>query len=302
MNNIRDQIHKLPKVDVHNHLHLGGSIKAIKEKYSNSRITIPQYYNGFDGMMEFIINNINKIMTTSTDAIFLMDMAIKSGIDDNVQLLEASVDIGLVRLFNNSIERLINEVSVLKNKYRSQIDFRPDIGINKNTDIDVIYSDGLKCVHSGVFHGIDIYGKELPSAINGFVDIYIAARDKQLKTKVHIGEFTNCQSIEDVISLLNPDVIQHGIKASASEKTMDLILSKNIQLNVCPQSNISLGSVKNISEHPIRKLFDHGIKITVNTDDLLLFNATITDQFIDLIEHDIFSMEEIEVIRKNGFS
>ena len=302
MINIRDQIQKLPKADVHNHLHLGSSIKFFRKKYSNSRLTTPKYYNGFDGMMEFITNNINKVMLTSTDAIFLMDLAIKSAIDDSVQLLEASIDIGLVKLFNNSIERLIDEVSVLKNKYRSHIDFRPDIGIIKNTHIDIIYSDGLKCVNSGVFHGIDIYGKELPSTINGFVDIYNTAREKQLKTKVHIGEFTNCQSIEDAISLLNPDVIQHGIKASASEKTMDLILSKNIQLNVCPQSNISLGAVKNISEHPIRKLYDHGIKITVNTDDLLLFNATITDQFIDLIEHDIFSMEEIEAIRKNGFN
>jgi len=61
----------------------------------------------------------------------------------------------------------------------------------------------------------------------------------------------------------------------------------NIQLNVCSKRNISLGSVKNISEHPIRKLYDYGIKITVNTDNLLLFNSTIPDQYMDLMENNL---------------
>lgn len=89
--------------------------------------------------------------------------------------------------------------------------------------------------------------------------------------------------------------------AAESEKTMKLILKNDIRLNICPQSNISLGSVKNIAVHPIRKLFDHGIKLTINTDDLLLFNATITDQYMELINNKIFSLDEIEVIRNNGF-
>ena len=302
MNTLRDQIYKLPKADVHNHLHLGGNIKVLREKYKDSRLTIPEYYFGFDGMMDFILNKINKIMLTSSDVIFFMEMAIESSIDDHVEYLEASVDIGLVRFFNNSIERLIDEVSILKNKYESQITFKPDIGINKNTPSDIVYSDGLKCIQSGVFNGIDLYGKEVINSLEGFVNIYNTARDKNLKTKIHIGEFSNCETIEDAILLLNPDEIQHGIKAVDSEKTMDMILKRNIQLNICPQSNISLGSVNNITEHPIRKLYDHGIKITLNTDDLLLFNATITDQFMNLLDHNIFSFEEIEHIRKNGFN
>ncbi|OUR92701.1 hypothetical protein A9Q87_06600 [Flavobacteriales bacterium 34_180_T64] len=302
MNIIRDQIHKLPKADVHNHLHLGGNINALRAKYSDARLTIPKNYHGFDGMMDFIQNKINKIMLTSSDVMFFMEMAIESSIDDHIEYLEASVDIGLVRFFNNSIERLVNEVAILKNKYESQINFKPDIGINKNTPIDIVYSDGLKCIQSGVFNGIDLYGNERHNALEGFVNIYNTARDKNFKIKIHIGEFSNCQTIEDAIILLNPDVIQHGIRAVDSEKTMDMILQRNIQLNICPQSNISLGAVNNISEHPIRKLYDHGIKITLNTDDLLLFNATITDQFMYLLDHNIFSFEDIEQIRKNGFN
>jgi adenosine deaminase len=302
MSDLRRQIGRLPKSDVHNHLHLGGSIKALREKYSHTNIAIPKYFNGLDGMIDFIYNNLNKIMLTSNDVIFFMENAIKSGIDDNVENLEASVDINLTKFFDNSIEKLIDVVYELKRKYKSQIDFRPDIGINKDCTMDKVYSDGLVCVNSGVFNGIDIYGKESNRKLDGFVKIYNSARNRNIKTKVHIGEFSDCQTIEEAIFLLNPDEIQHGIMAANSENTMDMILNNNIQLNICTQSNISLGSVKNISEHPIRKLYDHGIKITINTDDLLLFNATITDQFIDLIENSMFSLDEIESIRKNGFN
>lgn len=299
---MKEKIHKLPKADVHNHLHLGGSIKMLNKKYFNNRVRIPKFYDGLDGMINFIENRINKIMLTPTDVIFFMEMAIESSIADNVEYLEASVDIGLVRFFDHSIEQLIDVVYALKNKYKTRIDFRPDVGINKDTEMVKVYTDGLKCIDSGIFTGIDIYGKELNRKLDGFIEIFKKARSKNLKTKVHIGEFSNCQSIEEAIRLLDPNEIQHGIRAVESEQTMNLILNNDIRLNICPQSNISLGSVKNISAHPIRKLFDHGIKLTINTDDFLLFDATITDQYMELIDNKIFSLNELEVIRKNGFN
>lgn len=302
MKTSRDKIHKLPKADVHNHLHLGGSIKLLKAKYPNSGLIIPGYYDGLDGMISFIYNRLNKVMLSSDDVIIFMENGIKSSINDNVQYLEASVDVGLAKFFDNSIEQLIEVVYNLRTKYKSQINFRPDIGINKDYSIDKVYSDGMKCIKSGVFNGIDIYGKESGRKLEGFVEIFKTAQGRNLKTKVHIGEFSNYQTIDEAITLLKPNEIQHGIKAANSEKTMNIIRDNNIQLNICPQSNISLGSVNNISEHPIRKLYDHGIKITINTDDLLLFNTTITDQYLELIENNIFSLEEIEIIRKNSFN
>jgi len=80
-----------------------------------------------------------------------------------------------------------------------------------------------------------------------------------------------------------------------------MILENDIRLNVSPQSNLSLDSVENTVSNPIRRLFDYAIKVTVNTDDLLLFDATVTDQFVDLLENKIFPFEEIDSIRKNAF-
>lgn len=292
---------ELPKADVHNHLHLGGSQQKFRRRYPDANLNFPKTYNGLAGMIDFIYNHLNTVMLTKADVVNFMEIAIESAIEDNVTLLEASVDVGLIRFFNNSVEELIETVIILKQKYLSQIDFRPDLGFNKDLDLEEVYTNGAQCIESGEFNGIDLYGKEDNQDLRSFVRLYDMARDYGLKTKVHIGEFSDHSSIEDAIHLLHPNELQHGINASSSKKTMDLILENSLRLNVCLSSNIALGAIKNIEEHPIRILYDYGIPLTINTDDLILFDATITDEFTKLMDLKMFSFEELNDIRENAF-
>lgn len=84
------------------------------------------------------------------------------------------------------------------------------------------------------------FDSKIPKALkySTINQIHRLLKDKNLKTKVHIGEFSNYQSIKDAIMLINPDEIQHGIKAAESKKTMDMIKETNIQLNIYSESNI----------------------------------------------------------------
>ena len=298
----KNKILELPKADVHSHLHLAGSQKRFTERYPNANISFPKNYNGLAGMIDFIYGTLNKVMVTKEDVINFMDIAIESAIDDNITLLEASVDIGLARFFNNSIENVIEVVENLKEKYKAKIEFRPDIGVNKDLDTEKVYSDGVKCIKSGVFNGIDLYGQEIGKDLKPFVRFYDIARDFDLKTKVHIGEFSDHNSVTKTIKLLNPQELQHGIRSVDSKYTMDMILERDIKLNICPTSNVLLGATDSLHEHPIRTLFDHGIKLTVNTDDLILFDSTISQEIIKLLEVSLFSFEELNTIRMNAFS
>jgi len=302
LDKLKQHIKSLPKADVHNHLHLGGTQKRLQEIYPNNNLVFPQSYNGLDGMIDFIYSHLDKVMLTSDDVITFLKTAIESSIDDNIILLEASIDIGLTRFFNGSIDQVIETVKVLKDQYKSQIDFRPDIGINKDLPKDKVYSDGLKCIESGEFNGIDLYGKEADQDLKSFSKLYEMAKDHGLKTKVHIGEFSDHLTIENAIEVLCPNEIQHGINAVNSKHTMDLILKHSIRLNTCPASNLALGAAPSIETHPLRSLFDYGIKLTINTDDLILFNATITDEFMILLDRNIFSFEELNEIRLNAFN
>mgnify|MGYP005990036979 CR=1 FL=1 len=301
MENTREAFLKLPKADVHNHFHLGGSQKRLLKMYPKSKIIFPEKYEGLPGMIDFIYGHLNKIMLTKEDVIHFMENAILSSIEDNVTLLEASVDVNLARFFNNSVTEVIKEVKKIKEKYKSNIIFKPDVGINKDLPLDKVYEYGEAFIDSGEFFGIDIYGKEANKDVKPFKELFKTAKKKGLKTKAHIGEFSDYNTINETIEVLNPDELQHGINAIQSEKTMDLILERNIRLNTCPQSNISLGTVSNIKKHPIKKLFDKGIKVTVNTDDLILFNSTVTDELYNLYKNGVFSFNELDIIRKNAF-
>lgn len=301
MNELKQQLQGLPKADLHNHLHLSGAVELLKVHYPNIRFETPRFYDGFDGMMQFIIQNVNTLMHSSDDVITLMDIGIRSSIEDNVKHLEASVDLGLAKYFDNSLDALIREVGALKRKYKDQIDLRPEIGIKKSSDMAEVYGDGIRCIESDVFDGIDLYGKEeTDQDLSGFAEFFQEARAKCKKTKVHIGEFSDSRSVIHAIEALQPDEIQHGINASGSEEAIQLIRDRKIRLNICPHSNVALQAVRSLEDHPLRKLYDAGVNISINTDDHLLFNATITDQFADLIQGGLFTIEEIEQIRQNA--
>lgn len=298
---VSDKLKGLPKGDVHVHLHLSAGKELLKEAYPGLKLEVPGHFHGYEGMMQFIQHHVNALMNSAKDVVTLMDLAIRSSMADNVTYLEASVDIGLARYFNNSLNGLLEAVNQLKVKYRGQqIDFRPEIGMKKDSPSEIINEAGVQCIESGIFDGIDIYGRETEANLGAFQSLFKFTKSKKLKTKVHIGEFSSHATIENAIELLEPDEIQHGISASGSEYTMRMIRERGIRLNVCPQSNIALGAVASLNEHPIRKLYDSGILLTINTDDYLLFNATLTQQYKDLIEHQIFSFEEIDEIRTNA--
>jgi adenosine deaminase len=252
-------------------------------------------------MVDFILNKYNSILKSSQDVVALLNASMQSSIDDNITYLEASIDTYLSRFFEDSIEGLLAALKKLKEQYKDKITFRPDIGLNKSLDKKTAHTYAEACLSSNLFNGIDSYGIEFGQDLEHFKPIYHLAKMQNLKTKIHIGEFSDAQSIKEAILMLNPSEIQHGITAIHSDYVMDMIRERDIQLNICPESNLKLGAVKDLKTHPIRKLFDKGIRVTINTDDLVLFNKSVSDQFDDLLNENVFSFEELEIIRKNGF-
>ena len=83
---------------------------------------------------------------------------------------------------------------------------------------------------------------------------------------------------------------------------MRFLADNRIRLNVCPTSNVMLGRVDSLPVHPIRKLFDAGVKVTVNTDDVLMFGQSVSEEFLNLYRAGLFSAAELDRIRRNGLS
>ncbi|MNO80088.1 Adenine deaminase [compost metagenome] len=148
------------------------------------------------------------------------------------------------------------------------------------------------------FKSMDIFGDEF--AVPAFKKICRKVKDKGLILKAHVGEFGTAQLVRQAAEALGLDQIQHGIAAAASPQVMRWLSDHHIQLNICPTSNILLSRVEDYQTHPIRILYDHGVRVTINSDDMLIFDQSVSEEFFNLYQAGLFSAEELNEIRENA--
>ena len=145
-----------------------------------------------------------------------------------------------------------------------------------------------------------MYGDELAQPIENFIPIYRKAKECGLRLKAHIGEWGSAEDVKNGVELLELDEVQHGIAAAESIEVMEYLKQNKIRLNITPTSNVKLGRAKSIKEHPIKTLFQAGIDITVNSDDILIFDSDVSKEFMRLYKEGTLSAEELDSIRRNG--
>jgi len=117
-----------------------------------------------------------------------------------------------------------------------------------------------------------------------------------------VGEWGGARQMTFGARELELDEVQHGIAAAGSSAVMRMLADNHIRLNVCPTSNVMLGRVDRLETHPIRKLYDAGVKVTVNTDDVLVFGKGVSEEFLGLHQAKVFNADELDAIRRVGLS
>jgi len=293
-------LRKIPKSDLHNHSLMGGRLQSM-EKFSG--MTLEKFRNGAKG-----VHGINAWLGKVYRPFFDIPGAFKAAVDaafiqaksDGVTILEMSMDAFMGRLFNIRPEEVVSTFTDSHRTIAPGIDFRPELGFSKSLPVRTLLSCFEPYVGMGYFRSIDLYDVEDAQPLENFRELYRFARKMGMKCKAHAGEFGNADSVRKAVEVLELDEIQHGIGAAESPEVMKWLSRNGISLNVCPESNISLKRVKSYRTHPIRILFDHGVNVTVNTDDVMLFNAGNSEQYLKLYKSGIFSAEELNVIRMNG--
>jgi len=119
-----------------------------------------------------------------------------------------------------------------------------------------------------------------------------------MKLKAHVGEFGGAAEIRRTVELLELDEVQHGIAACESVEVMRWLAANRTRLNVCPTSNVMLDAVSHLAAHPVRLLYDNGIPVTINTDDPMIFDQSVSDEYRNLYRAGVFSAAELDEIRR----
>jgi adenosine deaminase len=148
---------------------------------------------------------------------------------------------------------------------------------------------------------VDLADSEIKYPIHEFVRPMLKARDAGLKLTVHSGEDTPASYVMDTIQAVRPDRIGHGIHIIEDMKAVELVKEHGITLEVNPWSNYLTNSVRTIEEHPLKKLFDLGVRVTINSDDPEVLDTNLNNEY--RIAHEILgmSMDEIAVCNRYAY-
>jgi adenosine deaminase/aminodeoxyfutalosine deaminase len=149
--------------------------------------------------------------------------------------------------------------------------------------------------------GIGIGGDEARGPAKDFREIYGEARNQGLRLTAHAGESTGPESIWDALRELKAERIGHGLHAIEDPALVEQLAQTGTTVEICVSSNLKTGCCQKLEEHPVRKLFDAGVKITVATDDPEMFHTTLTREYQILQEHFGFSDEELRHVARNSF-
>ncbi|HVT71534.1 MAG TPA: adenosine deaminase [Lacunisphaera sp.] len=150
--------------------------------------------------------------------------------------------------------------------------------------------------------GIDLHGTESFPLEPWSAEYWAAARQAGKFTKAHAGELMGADFVRRVLDELQPERIEHGIRALEDPAVVAEIKRRGIALDVCPISNHKLVPGVTLANHPIRELFDQGVKVTLSSDDPLSFGNTVVDEYVALAEHRGFTRGELVQLARNGFA
>jgi aminodeoxyfutalosine deaminase len=134
-----------------------------------------------------------------------------------------------------------------------------------------------------------IGGDEVRGPVEWFRDVFRFARSNGLGLVPHAGETDGPASIWACVEL-GADRIGHGIRAVDDPELMRRLRDDDIPLEICITSNVCTGAVPSLDAHPLRKLYDAGVPITVNTDDPALFATSLRHEYA--IARDRFGLDE----------
>jgi adenosine deaminase/aminodeoxyfutalosine deaminase len=147
---------------------------------------------------------------------------------------------------------------------------------------------------------IGLGGDEERGPARLFAGLYREARDRGLHLTCHAGEMTGPASIWEALEI-GSERIGHGIRAIEDPALIAHLAAKNIPLEVCITSNLRTGAVASFASHPVRRLYDAGVPIILNSDDPALFGCTLASEYALAAREFGFTEYELAGLARNAF-
>jgi aminodeoxyfutalosine deaminase len=148
--------------------------------------------------------------------------------------------------------------------------------------------------------GIGLGGDEKKAPPELFREQYAFAADHDLRLTIHAGESAGPESIWGALNL-GADRIGHGLAAYQDEELMEELATRQIPIEICMTSNLRTRCCPNLQDHPVRRYFDQGLMITLNSDDPAMFGSTLNQEYELAQKEFSFTDEHLRELARNSF-
>lgn len=285
------------------HLHLEGSIEAGTLREIEPALTLEEIaretaYTDFAGFIRAYVW-VNRKLRSPGDYAIAARRMFEYLETEGVDYAEVTVSAGVVLWKQQDLaavfDALANEAAKARVCIRWILDATRQWGAEAAKPV---FDFAAERIADGVA-AIGIGGFEAEGPALWFRDLYSEARDRGLRLTCHAGETTNAQSIWDAIEI-GAQRIGHGIRAIEDARLIEYLREHSIPLEVCITSNLRTGSVASLREHPVKKLFDAGVPIVLNSDDPALFGCTLNSEFALAGREFGFTAEQLAAISDNA--
>lgn len=293
------QISQFPKSDIHSHAGKGGKREYI-EQWAKTTIELPpKKFNSLDHMQQWFVENIRCLTSGVEGVMKRWEAAFKQANEDHIEVLTLSFSTEDAK-FVGGMENFMDILTEYNEQLAPHTLFLPELTYDRASNVDQLVSEIDEVLSYQFFRSIDVCCNELAQPIKNFKPLYRKAKEAGLRLIAHVGEFGTADDVMEAVEELELDEVHHGIAAAKSPFVTRWLADHQIQLNICPSSNVMLNVVDDYANHPIQTLFRAGIPVTINTDDLLIFNQTISQEYLNLYEAGTLTTEELEQIRLIG--
>ena len=291
---MNNELLKMPKVELH--LHLDGSIPIyVLEKLSN--LSYDEVYSkavsiNDNKLSDYLerFNFINSLIKTKEDLDLVSFSLGKELEKENVIYAEvrfAPIDYASDNLSaDDVIKSVLSGFSKCNLKTNLILCMRRGANYAYNRRVvDLAY----KYLNRGVV-AVDLVGDEENYPFADYEVLFDRCKKLNIPVTIHAGEVTK-RDIKNIIPYTKR--IGHGIKIHDDAKLINLVKDNKILLEVCPNSNLDTNNATDYTHHPIRKLYSIGVKVSVNTDNRVVSNISLTEEYSNLINFLNFTIDDL---------
>jgi adenine deaminase len=150
--------------------------------------------------------------------------------------------------------------------------------------------------------GVGLDSSEVGHPPSKFKNVFHRARDEGFVLVAHAGEEGPPQYVWEALDVLGVDRIDHGNRSLEDDALVARLVRDRMALTVCPLSNLRLCVVRDMQQHPLRRMLEKGLFVTLNSDDPAYFGGYMSENFQAVRAALGLDQEELAMIARNGFA